>query len=72
MNVVCSNCNRVGHAWPLCPDLTGDPHQEAWYVAARAAEVERERIRARLMEMHERDKERHNYWHVAVVELFGS
>jgi hypothetical protein len=38
--------------------------------AARADE--RERIRARLMEMHERDKERHNYWHVAVVELFGS
>ncbi len=37
-----------------------------------AAAIERDKLRARLMEMHERDNERHNYWHCAVVELFGA
>ena len=34
--------------------------------------TERERVRALMMEMHERDKHRHNYWRCAVVELFGA
>lgn len=43
-----------------------------WNACARAGEVEREKIKARLLEMHERDKSRHNYWKCAVVELFGA
>ena len=39
---------------------------------ARAGEVEREKIKAQLLAWHERDKHRHNYWHCAVVELFGA
>ena len=46
--------------------------QAVWNVCASAGVVERMAIRAKLLEMHERDKHRHNYWHCAVVELFGS
>lgn len=41
-------------------------------VAAReAVAAERERIRATLLEWHERDKHRHNYWAFVARELFG-
>lgn len=33
--------------------------------------AERERIKSTLLAWHERDKDRHNYWLCAVVELFG-
>lgn len=46
--------------------------QTLWNACAQTGEVERNKLRARLMEMHERDKDRHNYWHCAVVELFGA
>ncbi len=47
--------------------------QAATEVGVRLGTVtERERVRALMMEMHERDKHRHNYWRCAVVELFGA
>jgi hypothetical protein len=39
--------------------------------AAAAVAVERERIHAKLLEMHERDGARHNYWLCAWRELSG-
>lgn len=54
---------------PLQPLFDG---AELRIVVARAAEVERIKLRALLMEMHERDKHKHNYWACAAVEIFGS
>jgi len=53
---------------PLEPLYDG---QTLWNACALAGEVEREKLRAKLLEMHERDKLRHNYWKCAAVELFG-
>ena len=41
-------------------------------VAREQEAAERDRLRAKLLEMHERDKDRHNYWKCAVVDLFGA
>ena len=46
--------------------------QKMWNACARAGELEREKLRAALLAMHERDKDRHNYWKCAAVELFGA
>lgn len=49
--------------------------EDAAAVGARlGAAAERERIRAHLMEMHERDKGAHNFshWRCAIDELFGA
>ncbi len=54
---------------PLQPLFDG---AELWRAVARAAEVERIKFRALLMERHERDKHKHNYWACAAVEIFGS
>ena len=53
---------------PLEPLFDG---QDLWNACAAAGEIERDKVRARLLEMHERDKGRHNLWHCAVVEVFG-
>lgn len=46
--------------------------EDAVAVGIRLGTVtERERVRALMMEMHERDKHMHNYWRCAVVKLFG-
>jgi len=46
--------------------------KQVWNAVARAGEIEREKIRAALLAMHEEHKHRHNYYACAVVELFGS
>ncbi len=50
-------------------DAWSEPLVRAY--AAEQVAAERERLRATLMEMHERDKHRHNYWACLAVELFG-
>ncbi len=47
---------------------------EAEFTAQRRIGVnrERERIKTALLAMHERDKDRHNYWAFAARELFGA
>jgi hypothetical protein len=54
---------------PLEPLYDG---QALWNACACAGEVEREKIKAALLAMHEAHKHRHNYYACAVVELFGS
>ena len=46
--------------------------QAVWNVCASAGVVERMAIRSKLLDMHERDKARHNYWLCAVNEIFGA
>jgi hypothetical protein len=46
--------------------------KQMWNAVARAGEIEREKIKAALLAMHEAHKHRHNYYACAVVELFGS
>lgn len=41
-------------------------------VARRAVSAERERIKAALMDMHDKTSGRHNYFHCAAVEFFGN
>jgi len=45
--------------------------QQTLEYGARERAAERERIRAALLAMHERDKHRHNYWAFAANELCG-
>ena len=70
---------RGGLMCAMYPDTNGRADleplydgQTLWNACARAGEVERDKLRAKLLEMHERDKYRHNFWQCAVVELFGA
>lgn len=76
----CGNCGHTsslegagdGENWCSCCGTcnTMRPCYDQAALDALRAE-ERERLRMWLMEMHERDKARHNYWACAAVELFG-
>lgn len=69
---------RLGFDWKRygirgCGETMQAALDDAATVGIRLGTVtERERVRALMMEMHERDKHRHNYWRCAVVELFGA
>lgn len=66
-----AHLDLIGQPWHLYM-LHGTDRADVQDFGRACMVAERERIRSKLLEMHERDKHRHNYWHCAVVELFGS